>query len=77
VLTRDEIRERYPALIRAMQHAALLSVGEAVSAIVAHKRYNGDPMCACEAVAHYCRGHTTALLVRNAKWFRDYRRAHV
>ena len=46
----DEMRERYPRLIRAIQQAGTLSEPEAVGALVDHKVFGVDDGFGSEAV---------------------------
>lgn len=51
-LTCEQIRDRYPRLIRALKWSAILSNGEAEGAIRDHRDGFGGPGFGCEAVAH-------------------------
>jgi hypothetical protein len=51
-LTSDQLAVRYPRLIRALKWAAILSDGEAASAIRDYRDGFGAPGFGCEAVAH-------------------------
>lgn len=63
-------RRRYRRLLRAMQHAALLSPGEADSAVRVLLRYHPDDRhsspASCEAVAHF--GGNAAAVCAARRW---------
>ena len=69
----QEIRTRYPHLIRSLRWTAYLTESEAVSAIVAHQQHVSNPSCAADAVRHWCRGRPVAVLIEQAVRFRPFR----
>ena len=62
----EEILARWPRLIKALQWTAILAPYEAASAIRAHRDHEGDAMCSCEAVAHWCGGNPVETLLARA-----------
>jgi len=55
-MNREEIRRRYPRLIRALQWTAILSESEAIADIMHAKRHGTDKPPLTEAGAHFTGG---------------------
>jgi len=76
MLMHEQIKSRYPRLLRAIRFAGGLTENEALSAIHAHKYVERDSFGACEAVMFACGGGSTSKLMVKAWQKRHQERAY-